>query len=264
MRPTSSVRLPSTRLRSSLVSLAHFCCTLPFICFQFPSTRSQFIIISLLQAPRPRSSDRTQKQDVAGGNPATSRVAGRARGEGMRPVLAISLRRKRSSSRIGGKIPTRPGIFAPRQTETIRFGSAFPVGEISRDLGLREPPATLTVAFEQKGSFAPAGAVGGRIVRQFAVPRDPRSESRSLPGPLDERRFGLAVWNRRRNAAPRRCGGAVGPAHCADRGRPDPRRELSCHSRGGDLVAPPPRRPRSQPSDAGVPDRRLPCAQRRA
>src|ERR1039457_1672941 len=45
MRPKSSSCLPSAHWRSSSVSLAHFCFSLPLVMFQSPLTSSVFIII---------------------------------------------------------------------------------------------------------------------------------------------------------------------------------------------------------------------------
>ena len=121
-----------TRLRSSLVSLPHCCCTLPFICFQFPSTRSQFIVVSCLAGAVGRFAigrlDSTKKQDVAGKNPATSRVAGRARGEGDAAGRSYKLPRK---NRFRGLAVGRARRLGQRAAaETIRFASAFRFGKL--------------------------------------------------------------------------------------------------------------------------------------
>src|SRR5664279_3183988 len=48
MRPNSSSCLPSAHWRSSSVSLAHFCFSLPLVMFQSPLTSSLFILYFVL------------------------------------------------------------------------------------------------------------------------------------------------------------------------------------------------------------------------
>src|SRR5580700_7193727 len=50
MWPTSWSRFPAITSRSSSVNFPHFSRTLPFDCFHFPCSWSQFIVFSLLES----------------------------------------------------------------------------------------------------------------------------------------------------------------------------------------------------------------------